>query len=220
MAAPLLGAALPRHRRRRRRRRRRASPLHPQERLPGGLVHRPADWPGVSCVRALVAADELRGTWLDRTAEFEARRRGKRVVPGQFASSYTVKLSPLPSWQGLSQAQHRAACADLVAQIEADTTAARAQAGRASVGRDRVLAQHPHDRPVSSDTSAAPLVHSSSLDTWKAFRWAYAAFVDAFRAADACLRKGIAASFPVGAFPPGAPFVATAPPPIATAAPT
>ena len=178
-----------------------------------GLVDRPGDWPGLSCVQALAAGDELRGTWFDRTAEFNARRRGERVIPGQFASAYRVHLSPLPCWRDLSPARHRAACADLVAQVEAQTSAARLDSGVACLGPERILAQHPHDRPVASDASPAPLVHASSTDTRKAFRRTYLAFLDAFRAAVACLRRGLKADFPLGAFPPGAPFVAPQPAP-------
>ena len=112
-----------------------------------GLVDRPKDWPGLSCVRALTAGDELRGTWFNRTAEFYARRRGERVTRGQFAAEYRVHLSPLPCWRDLSPARYRAACADLVAEVEAQTRAARLESGRACVGQQCILSQHPHDAP-------------------------------------------------------------------------
>jgi len=178
-----------------------------------GLVDRPVDWPGLSCVRALTAGDDLRGTWHDRTAEYNARRRGERVAPGQFATEYQVHLSPLPGWRDLSPARHRAACAEIVASIQADTRASRADSGRGCVGRERILAQHPHDRPVASDTSPAPFVHASCRRVRIAFRRAYAAFVDAFRAAAECLRRGQMADFPLGAFPPRAPFITANPAP-------
>jgi putative transposase len=177
-----------------------------------GLVDRPGDWPGLSCVRALTAGEPLTGTWYDRTAEFNARRRGEHVIPGTFATRYHLHLSPLPTWRHLSPARHRAACADLVAAIEAETRIERADSKRMCVGRDRVLAQHPHDRPVQSDNSPAPLVHASTRKIRSAFRRAYAAFVDAFRAAAASLRRHQQAYFPAGAFPPAAPFVASAAP--------
>ena len=145
--------------------------------------------------------------------KFNTQRRGERVIPGQFASAYRVHLSPLPCWRDLSPARHRSACADLVAQVEAKTSAARLDTGEACVGPARILAQHPHDRPVASDASPAPLVHASSTDTRRAFRRTYLAFVDAFRAAVACLRRGLKADFPLGAFPPGSPFVAPKPAP-------
>jgi REP element-mobilizing transposase RayT len=178
-----------------------------------GLVDRPRVWPGLSCVGALTKGQELRGTWHDRTAEYNARRRGEHVAPGQFATEYQVHLSHLPPWRNLSQANHRAACADLIAKIERETRAECAESRWVSVGRERILTQHPHDRPLSSDTSPAPLVHASSRKVSIAFRRAYFAFVDAFRVAAACLRNGEKADFPQGAFPPAAPFVAASPAP-------
>jgi hypothetical protein len=41
-----------------------------------GLLERPHHWPGVHCARALCHGTELEGTWFDRTAQYEARRRG------------------------------------------------------------------------------------------------------------------------------------------------
>jgi hypothetical protein len=55
-------------------------------------------------------------------------------------------------------------------------------------------------------------VHASSLAARRAFRAAYAAFVDAFRWAAARLRRGEqGVEFPQAAFPPPLPFVAAAP---------
>jgi REP element-mobilizing transposase RayT len=173
-----------------------------------GLVDRPADWPGVSCVRALTAGQDLFGTWFDRTAEYQARRRGESVAPGQFAARYEVRLSNLPCWDTLSPARHRAACAELVALIETETRTERANSQTACVGRDRLLAQDPHQRPESSDSSPAPLVHASCPDVRITFQRAYTAFVEAFRAAAAHLRVKPATDFPLGAFPPGSPFIA------------
>jgi hypothetical protein len=169
------------------------------------------DWPGFSCVRALTAGEPLTGTWHDRTAEFNPRRRGEHVIPGTFATRYHVHLSPLPTWRGLSPARHRAACADLIAAIEAETRTERADSKRmweaiASSPSD------PHDRPVQSDNRPAPLAHASTERAAAPSVAPYAAFVDAFRAAAAALRRHQQAYFPAGAFPPAAPFVASAAP--------
>ena len=80
-----------------------------------GLVDRPVDWPGVGCVRALSAGQQLHGTWYDRTAESNARCQGRQVIPEQFAKQYRVHLSALPAWTRFSPAQCRRACAELIA---------------------------------------------------------------------------------------------------------
>jgi len=65
-----------------------------------GLVERVQDWPGVHCVRNLLDGEPLEGLWFDRTKEYSARNRGKTISPGQFATTETVTLSPLPCWEG------------------------------------------------------------------------------------------------------------------------
>jgi REP element-mobilizing transposase RayT len=179
-----------------------------------GLVDRPADWPGLSCVKALTRGKEMRGTWYDRTAESRAPRRLRSKVPTSVTRSYRVELTPLPCWEGLSPSQQRAACADLVAQIEAETRRERRRSGKPCVGVSRVYEQRPHEVPTEMKKSPAPFVHASCRRVMLVFREGYAAFVDAFRAAAGCLRRGLEAHFPIGAFPPSNPFVA----PVAEAA--
>jgi REP element-mobilizing transposase RayT len=172
-----------------------------------GMVDRPADWPGLSCVRALTSKRELTGTWHDRTAEFNACRRGRRAIPGAFSQRYRVTLSPLPCWRDLSAARYRAACAELVAAIEAETRDERARSGKECLGAAQVLAESPYRTPEEPDVSPAPFVHAASQQARVVFRAAYAAFVDAFRLAAECLKHGLRANFPPGAFPPNGPFV-------------
>jgi hypothetical protein len=127
-----------------------------------------------------------------------------------------VSISPLPCWRDLSEARHHAACAEIVAAIEADTRAERVESGRACVGRDRIFAQDPHGRPVASDTSphqpraVRPCVRPRDQDRLPT---RLSPFFDAFRAAAASLRRGEKAEFPAGAFPPGGPFVVAPPAP-------
>lgn len=178
-----------------------------------GLVDKPADWPGVSCVGALTRGETLKGTWYDRTAESRARRRGSKSPPASFATKYEVKLSPLPLWRGWPTERLRSACKNLIAGIEAETRTQRASSGQAALGRERIMAQHPYDRPEHPEASPAPLVHASTRNIRKAFRHQYATFVDAFSAAASALRSGEKADFPPGAFPPAGPFARAAPAP-------
>ena len=172
-----------------------------------GLVDSPADWPGVSCVLALLEGRPLQGTWYDRTAEYRACRGGHSIARETFAKRYEITLAKLPAWAHLSDAEYQGACADLVKGIETDTRAERHHSGRPAVGVARVLAQAPHDLPVDSARSPAPLVHASCPQVRMAFRRAYDAFVDAFRSATTSLRSGSKAIFPSCSFPPGAPFI-------------
>ena len=175
-----------------------------------GLVDRPAQWPGVSCVEALTKGKTLSGTWYDRTAECHARR-GSGERGRQVAIQYEITLDKLPGWDKMSPSRYRASCADLVNQIESETRSQREGSGRACSGVDRVLTANPHRRPVAPSRSAAPLVHASCVSVRMAFRAAYAAFVDAFRAAAAVFRLEPRPDFPESAFPPSPSFVSPAP---------
>lgn len=178
-----------------------------------GLVDRPVDWPGVSCVRTLCSGKELRGAWYDRTAECIARHRGEHVAPGQFSTEYRIRLSPLPCWSKMSPAHCRAACAELVAGVETETRTMRIESGKACLGVEHILAQNPHDRPLDPDTSPAPFVHASCPSIRQAFRWAYTAFADAFRDAACNILSSAFSAFPVGCFPPSGPFMEPPPSP-------
>jgi hypothetical protein len=81
-----------------------------------GLVPSPRLWPGASSVDVLTTGALLAGSWHDRSAEYQSRRRGEPVKPGQFETTYRVTLSPLPCWRHLDHAAHRTAVADLVAR--------------------------------------------------------------------------------------------------------
>jgi putative transposase len=173
-----------------------------------GLVDRPEDWPGLSCVQALTRGKPMRGTWYDRTAESRAPRAARSKGPTSFARSYTVELTPLPCWKTMSESQRRTACSDLVSQIKTETRLERRRSGRPCVGKSHVCRQSPHAIPKDLEKSPAPFVHASCHRIRLMFRQGYVAFVDAFRAAADCLRRGLSAHFPIGAFPPSCPFVA------------
>jgi putative transposase len=179
-----------------------------------GLVDRPGEWSGASCVQALTDRASLRGTWNDRTAVYQARRKGSPSGARRFAQQYQVKLSPLPCWRRRSRASRRKACARMVAAIEADRREERTRAGSAALGMSGVLAAHPHAQPRLITSSPAPRVHAACKHVRQAFIDAYNAFVDAFRTAAALLRAGKAgADFPEGSFPPRGPFIRFASPP-------
>ena len=169
-----------------------------------GLVERPQHWPGVHCATALLAATALEGTWFDRTAEYEARRRGENERDAEFATPERVVFTPIPCWAHLEPASYRGRVAALVRQIVEDGR--RERAGRPVLGKRAVLAQDPHDRPLHPDRSPAPLVHAASKAIRVMLRTAYYEFVAAFREAAHRLRLGDrAVRFPLGAFPPPMP---------------
>jgi hypothetical protein len=174
-----------------------------------GLLGSPAAWPGPNCIAALTRGELLRGTWFDRSKEFVARQRGEAVLPLQFATTFDVHLTPLPCLQYLPADQRRTEIRHIVDEIKAKAAADSKEKGRTPMTVEQILAQDPHSKSATTCHSPAPFVHATDDSTEQAFRVAYRAFVDAYRAGLLLLRnraREIRDMFPLGAFPPQLPF--------------
>jgi len=175
-----------------------------------GLVANSSAWPGANCVGALACGKLLRGTWIRRTEEFNARARGKKVRPVDFQTIHDVQLSPLPALLDRTPDQRQAKYRRLIKEIQTETMGTNKENGRTPMGVAKVLDQDPHQRPASPDRSTAPFVHSKDRSSAIAFRSMYNAFVTDHCHATAHLRKNahrITKVFPEGAFPAALPFV-------------
>jgi putative transposase len=178
-----------------------------------GLVGTPGAWPGANCVAALTTGSLLRGTWFDRSAGFRARQRGETVVPSRFATTFDVKLTPLPCLQHLTNDQQQAECRRIVGEVQSQAESTNKELGRQPMGVEAILAQDPQSKPATTDRSPAPFVHASEDSTELEFRVRYRAFVDAFRAGAVRLReraRELSDMFPVWSFSPPLPFNAPA----------
>jgi hypothetical protein len=176
-----------------------------------GLVPSAGDWPGPNCIAALTRGDIIRGTWHDRTAEYRARAAGKDVKPGEFATSFDVKLTPLPCVRDMTADQQQAYYRRVVREIDAAACAANREKGRMPLGVDKILAQDPHYRPDAPDRSPAPLVHAYDDEKRDDYLHGYRVFVINFRAGVDRLKamaQQIIEVFPDWAFPPAVPFKA------------
>jgi hypothetical protein len=174
-----------------------------------GLVGSSSSWPGPNCVDAITTGARLRGTWLDRSAEFKARERGESVLPSQFATTFDVQLTPLPCLQHLTADERQAHCRRIVAEIKARADAENREKGRQPMGVAAILAQDPHSKPATTDRSPAPFVHATHDSSMREFRAAYTSFFDAFRAGGRRLLQRASElrdMFPLWAFPPPLPF--------------
>ncbi len=172
-----------------------------------GFVASPKEWPGPHCVDALLEGKPLRGTWFNRTLEFEARRQGVDFGVRDFATVETVTLSPLPCWRHLAPAEYRCRVAEIVQQIEEEARIRQRETGREPRGAAFVLRQNPHQRPLRCKRSPAPVVHAATKAARRALMEAYRAFVAAYRCAAERLRAGeLDVRFPPHCFPPPLPF--------------
>lgn len=176
------------------------------------LVRRPADWPGVHTVDALLSGLPLRGVWFDRTAEYEARRRGEHFGKYAYSEDRELALSPLPVWKQLEPVEIRRRVAEIVTEIEAATRRRFRQTGISAFGRRRILRQDPHSGPERISRSPAPRFHADEWSVRRGLELAYHAFRVAYRQAADELKKGrIEVDFPRGCHLPRLPFARAAP---------
>ena len=157
-----------------------------------------------NCIAALTHGDLLRGTWHDRSGEYRARAAGKDVKPGEFTTSFDVKLAPLPCVRDMTEDERQAHYRRVVREIDDAAYAANQEKGRTPLGVEKILAQDPHHRPKAPDRSPAPLVHSYDDEKRDEYLHAYRVFVVNFRAGvDVMLAmaKQITELFPDWAFP-------------------
>jgi REP element-mobilizing transposase RayT len=171
------------------------------------LVRKPQDWPGASSTDALLTGRPLRGVWFDRTAEYNARRRGERVSKYDYAEELELELSPLPAWKDRDPEEIRRKIQEIVLSIEADTSKRARETGIAPLGARRIQRQDPHAAPDRPSKSPAPLFHANDPRVRKGLELAYYAFRIAYQQAAEVLRNGkLDAEFPSGCFRPPLPF--------------
>jgi REP element-mobilizing transposase RayT len=173
-----------------------------------GLVARCRDWPGVHSAAALLDGEVLTGIWYDRTALYEARRRGERVRLADFATEETIELTPLPCWQHLEEEDVRERIEQLVAEIELEHHLDRKVRKVSVPGARAVRRRRPHDRPKTLKRGPAPRFHTATKQAWLALREGVQQFAESFRdAAEQLKTARTAPAFPEGSFPPNLPYV-------------
>ncbi len=173
-----------------------------------GLVMSPLDWPGVSSAEALVTGEPLQGEWVDRTAYYQARSRGKDVSEADFTEQLELHLSPVPSLAHLPSTEYRQVMIGMVRDIEEETLQRHRENGTVPLGIQAILSRDPHSRPEQKPSSPRPWFHGISRQAREAMRTALIWIVAAYREASERFRQGeYDVAFPEGSFPPARPFV-------------
>ena len=168
-----------------------------------GLVGGPQDWPGATSVQALLGDGTVSGIWVDRTAEYWARKRREAMEPGQFVSTEMLSLSPLPCWDELPAEEVRERITEIVRDITSDTRRRLRQAGVRPLGRRRIQRQNPHARPRRIARSVAPRFHAATRPIRKMLEAGYRSYLDAYREAKQALAdQRLSVRFPSHGIPP------------------
>lgn len=171
-----------------------------------GLVRKPEDWPGLTCV-ALLRSGGAHVTrffsWARRWRNGKLREGGEALWDERWVEAGELTLAPLPAWESLPQSQREAMVDQLLADIEAEFHPLHATVA----GRERVLAQDPHHRPVEPKRAPAAAAICSNRDRAKRFAEELREFVTAYADASRRFRCGDwTADFPRWACRPAVPF--------------
>jgi REP element-mobilizing transposase RayT len=168
-----------------------------------GLVADPRDWPGASCVHALLHGGPVIGTWQNQTKAWYARRAGKRFDKHSHTERVEFELSPLPCWAHLGESERQARVAEMVRDIVRETRELNLRNGSTPIGANTIVAQDPHHRPDLPNKSPAPRCHTSSRELWIAFVEDYRDFAQRYHQAAVRWLDGFTDTvFPPNCFPP------------------
>jgi len=167
-----------------------------------GLIADPREWPGATCVHALLEDTPMTGIWFDRTAEWYARRRREDFAEDKYAEKVEFDLTPLPCWSDVDPEERRCRVLAMVEDIVEKTRESNHSKGRQPLGVAKILAQNPHDHPETIKKSPAPRCHTTERDRWIRFVQEARAFREEYRAAAQRWLEGVRdVVFPPDCFP-------------------
>ena len=158
-----------------------------------GLVSKVREWPGLSCVKALLEGKPTsHHRWRNWTRRWKMGiNEGNNVdrFSDQCPSNAeSLTLTPLPAWAGITREE----CARRVAQIVSDIDATARK--KAAPGAERIRAQDPRQRPRQTTHSPRRKAHASTKALWIEALRRYGAFLAAFSEAS---RQWLAGRFEV-----------------------
>jgi REP element-mobilizing transposase RayT len=168
-----------------------------------GLVRRPEEWPGLSCLGQLLQEDAVIYRffhWTKRWQKGAMIGRGEHLLSDKFAEKVSLRLTPLPCWKNNSKYARRRKIDALVKDIVA--------AGKAKfesvLGRKAVQRQAPHEAPTTLKKSTQPLCHAASVEARHVFRQTLQQWVAVYKWAATRFRNGDwMVQFPPWALRPG-----------------
>jgi REP element-mobilizing transposase RayT len=157
-----------------------------------GLVSKVKQWPGLSCVQALLESGSSFHRWRDWTRrwklEVDEGIKIDRFAEECPSESESLTLTPLPCWAGLGSSRRRHLVAQLVASID------EAAPNKFQENAEHITIQDPHDRPRNTKHTPRPKAHASTLALWMETVRRYRDFLAAFRTAS---RQWLAGCFEV-----------------------
>jgi hypothetical protein len=168
-----------------------------------GLVRRPEEWPGLSCLEFLRSGGVMRAHFFHWARRWSGGvvKGGAGLLEARWAEEETLVLAPLPSWVGLTAEARRARVEGLTEDI------AREWAGRHRVkGAPAVLAERPQRRPRETKRTVAPRWFATDHEARHAYEGLRSSWLATFLMASLAFRSGEGSlrEFPLHAFSPPA----------------
>jgi hypothetical protein len=168
-----------------------------------GLIAHPTDWPGATCVHALLDDNPVTGIWVDRTALYHARRTNPALTEDDFTETTSFELTPLPVWAHLTHAERRTKIEALIDKVVAEGAKKNHEENRTPMGPRAVQHVNPHDSPASPKTTPAPRAHARDPSYWIDYAIRFKAFLGEYREASYNYLRGKSrVTFPDDCFPP------------------
>jgi hypothetical protein len=170
-----------------------------------GLVDRVAHWKGFSSYKQLATGEVERYSYIDWTAWHRAGGNRSKKAPEAFVKWVEVKLSPIPSWEGMPDHKRQALFRGRVRELEQDYRVERGREGRSVMGTTKLAKLDPRDRPKNPPkrNGRQPLCHSSTIEGAKEYKKQWRKFLDQYYYASGMWMKGVFdVEFPSGSFRP------------------
>ena len=136
-----------------------------------GLVSHPKLWPGLHCYSQIVDSTQVKGTWIDRTAMYNAKRlkSNEHLTEQDFTVTYDLQLSKPECWQHLSDHEYKAMITRWVSEICCENEQHEFM-GADKVQKTEVLIKR---KPKAG---RKPLCKAGCLQTWIEFKKRYREF--------------------------------------------
>ena len=136
-----------------------------------GLVSHPKLWPGLHCYSQIIDNTQVKGTWIDRTAMYNAKRlkSNEHLTEQDFTITYNLQLSKPECWQHLSDHAYKAMITQWVSEICCENEQHEFM-GADQVQKVEVLIKR---KPKAG---RKPLCKAGSLQIWIEFKKQYREF--------------------------------------------
>jgi hypothetical protein len=169
------------------------------------MVDRVSHWPGFSSYEQLATGKVERFSYIDWTAWHRAGGTKSKRKISEFTKYVEVKLSPLPSWEGMPEHKRQAHFRREVRKLEQAYREEREREGGRVMGKTKLSQLDPRDRPKSRPVlqRSQPLCHSATKEGAAEYRETWRQFLDIYYEASGSWLSGARnVEFPSGTYKP------------------